>query len=102
MRSPKRSPRPQFLDAAIEYESWLLTSIAKAPMIDGRRIEEIRDAKRYLARDIPGYKPTVHQLSATRRLDIECVRAFSASFDRLVRSLAKIAEIDPGERPLLG
>lgn len=147
MRSPKRTPRIEFLEAAIEmaarrpadavlvlcdsdddcaatwgpaasavirkriagaavmivreYESWLLTSRARGPTIDGRKIDEIRDAKRYLAKEIRGYKPTVHQLSATRNLDIRCVRAFSPSFDRLVRSLAGIADIAPGERPLL-
>jgi hypothetical protein len=85
-----------------EYESWLLASLARGPTIDGRTIECIRDPKKYLVRSIPGYKPTVHQLRATRSINIAAVRAASASFDKLVRSLAEIAEVDPGGRPLVG
>ena len=85
-----------------EYETWLLASCTRSSKIEGRKIEEIRDAKKLLSRYVPGYKPTVHQLSATRSLDIPVVRAISASFDKLVRCLAEIAEVEPGDRPLFG
>jgi hypothetical protein len=72
-----------------EYEAWLLASYTeeqrKAAKV--RSPELSRDAKGELRKLIPGYLPTVHQLAATRKLDISRVRARSDSFDKLVRAL---------------
>lgn len=87
-----------------EYEAWLLASYPeeqwKAEKV--RDPERIRDAKGELRKLIPGYLPTVHQLAATRRLDIPRVRARSDSFDKLVRSLGSLCGVAPpprGPRP---
>jgi hypothetical protein len=84
-----------------EYESWLLASIVRAPKLDGRLIEDIRDAKKRLSQYISGYKPSVHQLRATRSLDIDVVRAASRSFDKFVRTLGDITGAGAGVRPLI-
>lgn len=84
-----------------EYESWLLASIVRGSKLEGRPIEEIRDAKRRLSQYILGYKPSVHQLGATRALDIDVVRATSRSFDKFVRTLGEITGSAAGQRPLI-
>ncbi|WP_437578531.1 hypothetical protein [Sorangium sp. So ce887] len=79
--------------AVCEYETWLLLNFAEdalrragAPMP-----ESIRGAKEVLRRLVPGYLPTTHQLSETRRIDIALVRRRSDSLDKLVRALATIS-----------
>jgi hypothetical protein len=76
--------------AVREYEAWLLASQLGSTTDGTRKIDGIRDAKGALARHWPGYKPSVHQLAATRKIDVPRLRALSPSFDKLVRSLAKI------------
>lgn len=83
-----------------EYETWLLWNYqdeelarAGAPAPERRR-----GAKELLARLVPGYLPTVHQLAETRKLDIARVRERSASFDKLVRVLADISGTSPPAR----
>ncbi len=73
-----------------EYETWLLLSLLKTKMIDGRPIEGIRDAKGALARVCPGYKPALHQVELTRNVDIQLLLELSASFRKLVKNLAMI------------
>ncbi|WP_437725865.1 hypothetical protein [Sorangium sp. So ce861] len=79
--------------AVREYETWLLLNHAQeelrragAPMVESKR-----GAKEVLRRLVPGYLPTTHQLSETRKIDIALVRGRSDSFDKLVRALATIA-----------
>jgi hypothetical protein len=83
-----------------EYESWLLADKVRGHTVDGRRIEEVRDAKKLLTKFVPNYKPTVHQLAATREIDIAKLRVVSQSFDKLVRALAAISGRNAGPRPL--
>ncbi|WP_437487081.1 hypothetical protein WME75_05640 [Sorangium sp. So ce1014] len=79
--------------AVCEYETWLLLNFAEdalrragAPMPESKR-----GAKEVLKRLVPGYLPTTHQLSETRRIDIALVRRRSDSLDKLVRALATIS-----------
>ncbi|XXY46340.1 DUF4276 family protein [Sorangium sp. So ce269] len=79
--------------AVREYETWLLLNFtedelrqAGAPMPESKR-----GAKEVLRRLVPGYLPTMHQLSETRRIDIALVRRRSDSLDKLVRALATIS-----------
>ncbi|WP_437735204.1 hypothetical protein [Sorangium sp. So ce1335] len=79
--------------AVREYETWLLLNFAEDEL---RRVgaptpESERGAKEVLRRLVPGYLPTTHQLSETRRLDIALVRKRSDSLDKLVRALATIS-----------
>jgi Domain of unknown function (DUF4276) len=79
--------------AVREYETWLLLnhpedSLKKARA--GASPEKARGAKEILARIVPGYRPTTHQLPETRRLNIAHVRARSKSFDKLVRAVAAL------------
>lgn len=85
--------------AVREYEAWLLISHLRTADHDGRRVENIRDAKGKLARLTGGYVPTVHQSKLTEQLDLETVRAFSDSFDTLVRTLARIFDAPCPTRP---
>jgi hypothetical protein len=85
-----------------EYESWLLAGKIGSAKIDGREIEKIRDAKKRLAQYIDGYKPSVHQMTATKALNVDAVRAASASFDKLVRTLGELTGVRSGQRPLIG
>lgn len=73
-----------------EYEAWLLCSELSSKTLSDRPIEEIRDAKGRLKALVPGYKPTVHQLELTRKIEIERLRTLSDSFDKFVRTLAGI------------
>ncbi|MCC6527288.1 MAG: DUF4276 family protein [Polyangiaceae bacterium] len=73
-----------------EYEAWLLHSKIGATDARGRPVDSIRDARGALRSLIPGYKSTTHQAHLTRRIPIEGLRASSASFDKLVRTLARI------------
>jgi hypothetical protein len=79
--------------AVCEYETWLLLNFSEdalqragAPMPESKR-----GAKEVLKRLVPGYLPTTHQLSETRRIDIPLVRKRSDSLDKLVRALATIS-----------
>ncbi len=85
-----------------EYEAWLLLSYTeqqrKAARV--RNPELIRDAKGELRKLIPGYLPTVHQLAATRSLDVSRVRASSDSFDKLVRAIGNLCGVKPPSRPV--
>jgi Domain of unknown function (DUF4276) len=87
-----------------EYEAWVLLSYTeeqrKAARV--RNPEQIRDAKGELRKLIRGYLPTVHQLAATRQLDISRVRARSDSFDKLVRAIASLCGVRPPSRPSVG
>ncbi len=74
--------------AVREFEAWILASKTGGTTIDAKRIDEIRDAKRRLRQFIPGYKPTVHQLGATRELGIASVRAASPHVVALVPRVA--------------
>lgn len=80
--------------AVREYEAWLLCAHVNAAKVGSRSIESIRNAKGELASHWPGYKPSVHQLAATRAIDVSKLRTLSPSFDKLVRSLAKVFGID--------
>jgi hypothetical protein len=85
--------------AVREYEVWLLTSLSRSSVRDGRRLEEVRDAKALLAREIGEYTPTVHQLKQTRAINLDVVWACSESFDTLVRTLAMIFGVSCPPRP---
>ncbi len=76
--------------AVREYEGWLLHNQDPLELsrLTKRSPEEIRDAKGYLGKLVPGYKPTAHQLQQTRLLDIERVASRSQSFCKLVRAIA--------------
>ena len=73
-----------------EYEAWLLASMLRSTNVGDRRIDTIRGAKEQLARIFPGYKPTLHQLRLTQKMNVSSVRALSDSFDKLVRTLGAI------------
>lgn len=79
--------------AVCEYETWLLLNFAEEAVRRAgvRTPESKRGAKEALARLVPGYLPTTHQLSETRKIDIALVRSRSDSFDKLVRALATIS-----------
>lgn len=83
-----------------EFEAWLLYSRLGAAALGSRPVDSIRDARGQLKAIVPGYKPTVHQLTLTRQIDVATVWGLSDSFDKLVRTLAKIFEVDGITRPL--
>ena len=76
-----------------EFEAWLLISHLKASSWEGRKLEEIRDAKGRLSRLTGGYTPTVHQRKLTERIEVEIVRSHSDSFDKLIRALAEVFHV---------
>jgi hypothetical protein len=84
-----------------EYETWLLHSAAGAAerARGSASIESKRDAKAAMRRIVPGYKPTTHQLRETQKLNIPTVWAASDSFDKLMRSLARIFDVTLPRRP---
>lgn len=86
--------------AVREYESWLLWSFSKESRETARIFspETVRDAKGALARLVPRYLPTVHQLKLTRTINIAQVRKDSDSFDKLVRGLAQLFSVVPPPR----
>lgn len=89
--------------AVREYEAWLLSNIDERALRDAGIVdpETRRNAKGALARVIPGYAPTTHQLDLTLRVDIDRVRARSKSFDKLVRTVAALFDITaPDRRPI--
>ena len=74
-----------------EYEAWLLASLLGAAEVGGRPIEGIRDCKGWLDREWSGgYSPTQDQLAVTRTVDVAALRGLAPSFDKLVRSLARV------------
>lgn len=78
-----------------EYEAWLLSSQLGDRYHQERAIETIRDAKGPLKDFVPGYKPTVHQLELTRKIDIARLRGLSDSFDKFFRTVATIVGVAP-------
>lgn len=85
--------------AVREYEAWLLCSMLKSNRVGGRHVESIRDAKGELRERYARYKPTVHQGSLTKELDVGTVWALSDSFDKLVRDLARLFGAGDVRRP---
>lgn len=87
--------------ACREYESWLLwnRSHEERAQAGVTSPEQLRDAKGAMARFVPHYRPTAHQLAETQRIDISSVRAHSDSFDKLVRTLASICGVEAPSRP---
>lgn len=81
--------------AVREYETWLLLSRSEEALAEAgiAAPERLRDAKKALARLVPGYKPAAHQLGETRRIDLQHLRLRSPSFDKLVRSLASLCDV---------
>lgn len=98
-RLVSRRTRGAAVMAVREYEAWLLASHLRSPALEGRRLDQIRDAKGRLSRLVDGYTPTVHQRRLTERMDLEIVRSYSESFDKLVRALAEIFEVRCPPRP---
>lgn len=78
--------------AVREYEAWLLggRSVADLERLRLKNPEAVRDAKGRLARLVPGYLPTTHQLDQTRTLDIAVARERCPSFDKLVRQIEAV------------
>src|SRR5271165_6191876 len=99
--APVAPTRGAAVMAQREYEAWLLLSHTdeqlKAAKV--RRPEQVRNAKDELRKLIPGYLPTVHQMAATRKLDIPRLRARSDSFDKLVRAIGSLCEGKAPARP---
>lgn len=85
--------------AVREFEAWLLISHLKVATLEGRSLEDIRDAKGKLGRLTGEYTPTVHQRRLTERMDLETVWACSDSFDKLMRALAAIFNVACPRRP---
>lgn len=83
-----------------EYETWLLWNYQDEELarVGAPAPEKRRGAKEVMAKLVPGYLPTVHQLTETRKLDIAWVRKRSASFDKLVRVLADVSGTVPPAR----
>lgn len=83
-----------------EYETWLLLNYTDAQLRETgiKEPEFKRGAKEALAKLVPGYLPTTHQLTETRKLNIARVRQVSDSFDKLVRILAHISGTTPPAR----
>ncbi len=88
-----------------EYESWLLWAFPEAERVRAKAPDperEPRNAKKALQRLVPGYTPTTHQLEQTRKLDLAAVWGHSDSFDKFVRSIAALVQVEPPARPLPG
>ena len=86
----------------MEYETWLLHACTPAELErNGIRNVNARGAKELLARVVPNYKPTTHQLPCTKSMDIDRVRARSDSFDKLVRALGGLFGVATPPRPLV-
>jgi hypothetical protein len=81
--------------AVREYETWLLFNHPEDQLASAGapEPERKRGAKEILARLVPGYLPSTHQLTETRRLDIARVRKRSDSFNKLVLLLARLSGI---------
>jgi len=92
-----RSPGPPVaaVMAVREFEAWLLSNRSTEELEQARiaNPETVRDAKGRMRSFVAKYKPTVHQLEETRRIDIERVRTVSPSFDKLVRSIAILCNL---------
>jgi hypothetical protein len=107
-----------------EYEAWFLASLET---LVGKRIdqrpglpanlkapdqpEEIRDAKRWLSRQLPGsraYKETEDQAPLSRLIDLDLARSRSRSFLRLSHAVENLlqainqgtCQVTPAEPPL--
>lgn len=78
--------------AVREYEGWLLHNQNPEELrkFTKKSPEEIRGAKGYMGKFVPGYKPTTHQLQQTRLIDIDLVASKSQSFYKFVRAVASI------------
>lgn len=92
--------------ANTEYESWFLASIetirGKRGVSDHAPVvadpESIRDAKRWLSRQMPAshpYKETTDQPALSAEIDIESALSRSRSFRKLVKEVDRIARTMP-------
>ncbi len=74
-----------------EYEAWFLASLETIHQGEQYKSEpeEIRNAKGWLRRKF-GYKPTIHQASYTKLLDITMTCERSRSFRRLYHAFQEI------------
>ncbi len=88
--------------ACREFESWLLHARSDAELRQLKLLDPERgprDAKKQLARLVSGYAPTTHQKNEVRAIDLERVWARSASFDKLIRTLATLTGRRVPRRP---
>jgi hypothetical protein len=78
--------------AVREYETWLLLARSDEALAAAgvQNPATLRDAKKALAKLVPDYLPTTHQLAETRGIDVAFLRGRSGSFDKLVRSIAAL------------
>src|SRR5258707_5005194 len=94
-KSARPDARIRVVIATREYEAWFLAAAESLAGKSGLRLdfarppepEIIRDAKRYLARNMENgqtYSPTRHQPTLTAQLDLAAART-SKSFDKLWR-----------------
>lgn len=102
IQAPSRPVPIAGVMASREFESWLLAGHtvhqrAAARAVDPERSP--RDAKKALSRLVRGYTENTHQLEVTRTIDVRSAWENSASFDKLVRSIAKLVGTDPPPRP---
>ena len=83
-----------------EFETWLVLGQPESRLAAAHitNPELIRDGKRLMKRLIANYKPSTHQLAATKKLDLESLRARSDSFDKLFRSLAGLFRVSAPRR----
>lgn len=81
--------------AVREYESWLLAGYPLAVLRQHGIAdpESPRDAKGHMRQFLKSYRPTLHQLEATRALNLETAQRQSGSFRKLVRSIARLADV---------
>lgn len=104
---PRQSPRGAVpvrgVMASREFESWLLWSRPdheRAKVNAANPEVSPRAAKAALAKVIPGYAPSTHQLGAVRGMDLGAVWARSDSFDKLVRSIGELVGAARARPPL--
>lgn len=78
--------------AVREYETWLLLARSDEALaaVGVQNPGKLRDAKKALTKLVPDYLPSTHQLEETRGIDVAFLRGRSASFDKLVRSIAAL------------
>jgi len=78
--------------AVREFETWLLLNHSPQDLANAgvKSPERIRDAKKALARLVPGYLPTTHQLQLARSIDIDQLRGRSKSFDKFARCVLDV------------
>jgi hypothetical protein len=92
--------------AVREYEAWLLAGLAPLagrfglePSLPGvENAESLPNPKAWLRRHMAVYSETVDQAILTRHFDISLAQR-SYSFDKLVRELTRILQLDPTNPP---